>query len=86
MTGTDVDKRTGLRNDKAHWTLKLDEAAEEAGEAADAECSNHRQSSPTYQAWYKVRVLDSNSNVHVAFKDGRTHRLYPARLKLMWHR
>ena len=37
-------------------------------------------------AWYKVRVLDSNSNVHVAFKDGRTHRLYPARLKLMWHR
>jgi len=31
-------------------------------------------------------VLDSNSNVHVALKDGRTHRLYPARLKLMWHR
>ena len=83
MTGT-VDKRTGLRNDKACWTLKLDEAAAEAGEAADAECSNHRQSSPTYQAWYKV--LDSNANVHVAFKDGRTHRLYPARLKLMWHR
>ena len=86
LTGTDVNKRTGLRNDKAHWTLKLDEAAEEAGEAADAECSNHRQSSPTYLAWYRVRVLDSNSNVHVAFKDGRTHRLYPARLKLMWHR
>ena len=41
---------------------------------------------PTYRVLYKVRVLDSNANVHVAFKDGRTQRLYPARLKLMRHR
>ena len=46
----------------------------------------HQYKAVEVLAWYKVRVLDSNSNVHVAFKDGRTHRLYPARLKLMWHR
>lgn len=50
---------------------------------ADAECSVHKQSLPTCKGWYKVQVMDSNSNAPFTLKDGQNHRLYPVRLKLM---